>query len=335
MKPIDFVILWVDGNDPAWLCEKSKYLTDESKAGNGAAANRFRDWDFLRYWFRGVETFAPWVNKIYFITWGHVPGWLNTEHPKLRIVKHEEFIPKEYLPTFNSSAIELNLHRIEELSEQFVLFNDDMYLVKKTEPTDFFKRGLPREAALLDVANSLSTTDIFPHMHLNDGAIINKYFQKRKVLGKHFLKFFAPCYGKDLLRNILLAPMKYFSVFRSTHSPISHKKSTFMKVWKLEGEVLSSTSSHRFRQRDDVIHWIFRDWAVCEGAFIPRSTSFYRCFELGQDDTKEICDAILAQRFSSICLNDSVEQPAFEEIRREITKAFEEILPKESSYERV
>lgn len=34
---------------------------------------RYRDWENLKYWFRGVETFAPWVNKVYFITYGHIP----------------------------------------------------------------------------------------------------------------------------------------------------------------------------------------------------------------------------------------------------------------------
>ncbi|MBQ6357217.1 MAG: capsule biosynthesis protein CapK, partial [Solobacterium sp.] len=42
-----------------------------------AIDNRFKDWGLFKYWFRGVEKFAPWVNKIYFITWGHVPTWLD------------------------------------------------------------------------------------------------------------------------------------------------------------------------------------------------------------------------------------------------------------------
>ena len=98
---IDFVLMWVDGNDPEWQKEKSLYESDT----NGDKRNiRFRDWDNLQYWFRGVEKYAPWVNKIHFVTWGHLPSWLNTEHPKLNVVKHSDFIPKEFLPTFNSRA---------------------------------------------------------------------------------------------------------------------------------------------------------------------------------------------------------------------------------------
>ena len=56
---IDFVVLWVDGNDPEWRAEKAKYqgaVTDDSNS-----VNRFRDWGLMPYWFRAVEKFTPWV----------------------------------------------------------------------------------------------------------------------------------------------------------------------------------------------------------------------------------------------------------------------------------
>jgi len=116
-KPIDFVMIWVDGNDPEWQKEKAKY--DGSVVTTANSEVRYRDWDNLQYWFRAVEKYAPWVNKIHFVTWGHIPKWLDTTNPKLNIVKHSDFIPEEYLPTFSSHTIELNLHRIEGLAEIF------------------------------------------------------------------------------------------------------------------------------------------------------------------------------------------------------------------------
>ena len=127
---IDFVITWVDGNDPEWIREKEKY--SQNNAGDNREI-RFRDWGILKYWFRSIEKFAPWVNKIYFITWGHLPAWLNTNNPKLIIVKHEDYIPSKYLPTFNSHTIEWNIHRIKGLSDNFVYFNDDTFLCQKTD----------------------------------------------------------------------------------------------------------------------------------------------------------------------------------------------------------
>ena len=131
---IDFVIPWVDGSDPAWQKErdaKAAQLGSMERCDN--RGERYRDWDNLKYWFRGVEKFAPWVHKIYFVTWGHLPEWLDVQHPKLVIVRHEDYIPKEYLPTFNSHTIEWNLHRIHGLSENFVYFNDDIFLLREME----------------------------------------------------------------------------------------------------------------------------------------------------------------------------------------------------------
>ena len=123
MEKIDFVIPWVDGSDPEWLAEKRIYKPDMPDD-----AVRYRDWDILRYWFRGVEKYAPWVNKIHFITWGHLPEWMNPECKKLNIVNHRDYIPEKYLPTFSSHTIELNIHRIKGLSQQFIYFNDDTIL---------------------------------------------------------------------------------------------------------------------------------------------------------------------------------------------------------------
>ena len=138
---IDFVVLWVDGSDPAWQAEKAKYQGKALDDSN--SANRFRDWGLLPYWFRAVERFAPWVRKIHFVTCGQVPEFLNTEHPKLHLVKHSDFMPPEALPTFSSHAIEMNIHRIPGLAEHFVYFNDDMFLIRAVKQENFFRDGLP------------------------------------------------------------------------------------------------------------------------------------------------------------------------------------------------
>lgn len=139
---IDFIITWVDGNREEWRALKSKYiesLSTEDKRRNAQA--RYREMGLLRYWFRGVEKFAPWVNRIHFVTCGQIPTWLNTEHPKIHLVNHTDYMPNEFLPTFNSNAIELGMHRINGLSERFVYFNDDVFLIAPVESTFFFEKG--------------------------------------------------------------------------------------------------------------------------------------------------------------------------------------------------
>lgn len=107
---IDFVIPWVDGGDTEWLEEKKKYTVNK---GADNSVNRYRDWDNLQYWFRGIEKFAPWVNRIHFITWGHLPEWLQCESSKAKCCQTENYIPKQYLPVFSANPIELNIHRLK------------------------------------------------------------------------------------------------------------------------------------------------------------------------------------------------------------------------------
>lgn len=175
---IDFVITWVDGADPKWLKEKKKYLPETD-----TDPKRFRDWDLLKYWFRGVETFAPWVNKIHFITWGHLPEFLNVDHPKLNIVNHADYLEENYRPTFNSNAIELSMHKIQDLSEHFVYFNDDTFLVKEVEKEHFFKNGLPRDVAILNPIVPKNYNSI-SNVMLNNISVINEHFSFRKSFKK-------------------------------------------------------------------------------------------------------------------------------------------------------
>lgn len=74
-QEIDFVIAWVDGNDPEWRKEKQKYLAEflGEEALIDQGDYRYRDWDILHYWFRAVEKYAPWVRKIHFVTCGQIP----------------------------------------------------------------------------------------------------------------------------------------------------------------------------------------------------------------------------------------------------------------------
>ena len=103
---IDFVVTWLDSSDPEWQKSFEQY-SPHAKGDKNAA--RFRNLNCFRYWFRAVETYAPWVRKIFLITNGTFPDWINKNHPKLVLVKHEDYMPKECLPTFNSCAIELHI----------------------------------------------------------------------------------------------------------------------------------------------------------------------------------------------------------------------------------
>ncbi len=201
-EPIDFVVTWVDGSDPAWLAEKRKYeqtdKNDDSDKDNGV--ERYRDWDLFRYWFRAVEKFAPWVNKVYLVTWGHVPEWINRDNPKLVIVNHRDFIPDYGLPTFNCNPIEDNLFRIKGLSEHFVNFNDDLFLTQPVEPEDFFQDGKPLVCSQANCLINTPTNEAFNHMLFSMLGVINAYDWK-KIMERHPEKWFFHGYGYRLLHS--------------------------------------------------------------------------------------------------------------------------------------
>ena len=330
-EKIDFVVLWVDGSDPQWLRERQRY--DTSAPDNGNTINRYRDWDLMRYWFRAVEQNAPWVNRVWFVPNGQVPAWLNREHPKLKLISHRDYIPEEFLPTFNSNVIELWLHKIPGLAEQFVLFNDDMFLTAPVTPEDFFRDGLPRDSALLDMVTAPNPEDCLPHMLINNFSVINKHFSKKDVLKRNFRKFYTLQYGKDLLRNVLLVPFQNFSAFRDLHLPSSHLKSTFREVWAAEPELLSQCSANRFRSKTDLTHWLMKCWRICQGRFAVRSTAWGRHFELWKDDIDAICADLTRQKYRAVCINDSRTDIDFDTLKAKLTAAFDTLFPEPSAFE--
>lgn len=329
MEKIDFVLTWVDGGDENWLKERNLYSPDR---GADNSESRYRDWENLQYWFRGVEKFAPWVNRIYFVTWGHTPSWLNVNHPKLTVVRHEEFLKKEYLPTFNINSIELNLHRIEGLSEQFVFFNDDMFLIRPMEPEDFFKNGLPRDCCIETALVQDKIDNPFAHILMNGAALVNMHYDKRQVIRKNFRKWFSPAYGAMALRNLLMLPYREFSSFKYTHQPSPFLKSTYEAVWEKEGEKLDALCYNKFRTVFDVNQYVMKYWQYMEGRYEPQTPKIGRFCIVGRDDDR-IFRSIEGQECKMICLNDESDLKDFEGYKKRIINSFEKILPSKSSYE--
>lgn len=325
--PVDFVLTWVDGNDPEWRREFNKVKGIEGDSRE----ERFRDMNTLQYWFRGVETFAPWVNRIYFVTCGQRPEWLNTKHPKLVCVDHKDYIPKQYLPTFSSQAIEVNFHRIKGLSEHFVYFNDDMFITAPVKKDDFFRGGLPCDSAVINYPSPRKEPlNLVPYVNI---AAINRNFKKSDVMRTQARKLFTPKYHKYVLKNIQFIMGKWFPGFKYFHLPSSFLKSTFCEVWKKEPELMERTSAHQMRVLTDANQWLMQNWQICTGQFAPRDTriGFY-----GPIETEEIllktCQAIRSRKYKLVCAND-VDFENFELLKKALGAAFDEILPNRCSFE--
>lgn len=330
-KPIDFVIIWVDGNDPKWRAVKNQY-DPNPEAGEDDQEVRYRDWDNLQYWFRAVEKYTPWVRKIHFVTWGHLPSWLNVNHPKLHIVNHKDYIPEEYLPTFNSHTIEMNLHRIKGLSEQFVYFNDDMFINKLMKPRDFFVHGKPCDTFAMDCIY-FGKGSAGPY-NGNDMSVINTHFNKKEMLKKNFTKWFRLRYGiKYLYRTMVLMPWDWFPGFYYHHLPNSFLKSTYKKVWEAEPEILDATCRCKIRSATNVNQWLIKYWQLASGNFYPRTLKIGRCYHIKDKNIYPLLDSIRNGTDAMICINDTDKTVNFEEKKQLVIDAFQERLPEKSSFE--
>lgn len=334
---IDFVIPWVDGSDPKWLEKKSQYqnvLEDE----DGAREIRFRDWDNLRYWFRGVEKFAPWVNKVYFVTCGQIPDWLNTKHEKLVCIDHKDYIPEKYLPVFSSHPIELNFNRIKELSEHFVYFNDDVFLTSPVKPENFFVKGLPCDSAV-ESPITPNRKDTFNDILMNNMILINEHFNRRKVLKEHRRLFYSLADKKGFFTNLCFAPLhrEDFFGFEYAHLAVPLLKSTIDKLWEISNEWLDTTCQHRFRHADDVNQYIFRNYQYVTGKFHPYSwRKKGHAFQVNdgeKNNVSEICDAIRMGKYQMICINEA-DVVHFEDTKEKINQALNSLLSEKSEFEK-
>ena len=174
---IDIVLPWVDGNDPEWKRCRAEF---EKKDQADSTEERYRDWGLLKYIFRGIEQNLPWIRRIHFVTWGHLPEWLNINYEKLNIVNHKDYIPDKYLPTFSSHPIELNIHRINGLSEKFIYMNDDFFFMDKMSRENFFLGDLPCSQAGLCILNE--SNSVFNGVLFENKKVINRNFSSRAVI---------------------------------------------------------------------------------------------------------------------------------------------------------
>lgn len=327
---IDFVITWVDMNDPKWKEEFAKYSNKPENTKNGVSDARFRDYGFLKYWFRGVEKFAPWVRKIHFVTSGQKPEWLDGNNPKINLVNHKDYIPEQYLPTYNSVVIERYLHKIPDLAEHFVYFNDDFYIINHIGEERFFKNGLPCDIAVFQYNPSWSQWYI---RIKNNIKIINKHFNKKEVMTRDHDKWFHKSYGTRARWNYLLKPYNKFITLRTPHNAQPYLKKTFEEVWAVAGEELTETSANRFRALNDLTPELFRTWQICKGNFEPYNTyKDTKMFPL-MIKAKQAENAICNQAYSLICLNDNIHIRNYEQVMNNIKQAFETILPEKSAFE--
>ena len=206
---IDLVYLWVDGNNPEWLAKRAAFL--DGKTDNSLTTSRsYLNNDELKYSLRSVERYAPWIRNIFILSDNQKPKWLDISNPKIKIIDQNDILPNKSLPCFNSNVLEHFLYKIPNLSEHFLLSNDDMFLNRTVLPNTFF------------------AADGFPIIRLN-----RKPFRRfRWFLREQILKKPHKLYSKALFNAAQLVKNK-FGVFYNGlphHNIDSYLKSDCLRV---------------------------------------------------------------------------------------------------------
>ena len=224
---IDIVYTWVDGGDAKWQEIRNKYF-DEHRPFlvhvDANTKNRYRNRDELKYSLRSLNLYAPFINHIYIVTFGQRPKWLKDD-PRITIVDHQEiFLNREDLPTFNSHAIEANLHRIPNLSEKFIYFNDDVFLGAPVNISDFFTENgqicVNQDIYRVPTGPVMPDEVAYDSAWRNTDALLTLYFKKGKR-------------------------------YKLAHAPFALTKSILQEVETRFPHVFQLVSTHRFRMPSD------------------------------------------------------------------------------------
>lgn len=279
--PVDAVYTWVDGSDPAWLKRRAEAVGEvyHEEAANAA---RFISRDELRYSLRSLHQYAPWIRNVYLVTDDQVPDWLNTDHPNIKVVSHRDiFTDRTHLPTFNSHAIESQLHHIEGLSEHFLYLNDDVFFGKLTSPHHFFLgNGLTRFfLSKAQIPMGLPSPDDVPV------SVAGK--NNRAVLEERF-------------STVITQKMK--------HVPHALRRSVLYEIEETFADRHGKTAANRFRSLDDlsVTSSLHHYYAYLTQRAVPGNLP-YDYFDLSHPFTEARLARLLLQRNRrTFCLNDTV-----------------------------
>ncbi|KUL38784.1 sugar phosphotransferase [Streptomyces sp. NRRL F-4489] len=279
--PIDVVYTWVDGADPAWQRRRAEF-SGTAYHEEAANAARYANHDELRYSLRSLAMYAPWVRTIYLVTDDQTPAWLDTSQPGIKVVSHREiFADPALLPTFNSHAIESQLHHIDGLSEHFLYFNDDVFLGSERSPRDFF------------LANGL--TKFFPSPALVPLGPPSPDDVPVSIAGKNNRALIQERFGTT-------------PVSKMRHVPHALSRSVLAEIEREFAEQHRATAAQRFRSGTDISipSSLYHYYAFHTRRALPGEVE-YIYLDVAHPNTANRLDRLLLKRDKGVfCLNDTL-----------------------------
>lgn len=298
---IDIVIPYVDGSRPEWIARCNE---QRLKEGRGLLPPGYaRDYGTLRYTFRCIEKYAPWVRKVFLVVQDkdQVPDWVSDE---VEVVYHKDYIPEELLPTFTPHVIEGFFPFIEGIAEGYVNLNDDMFFLNPIRFDYFFRNGLP----------------IMTNTQIN---------------GNSYIEGYGPGFGECLDQGLKIE-RKYGEqnvIFFPFHFPGGHLRDLDKRIINENmDEIMASFSTTHFRSTDQIAlaamcSNITRRLGQC--VYDNSGVNGLRYVQLrdgqGYDDYKNVTIA---------CFNDNNSIKDWESVKSKLQWFLKGKFPEKSKYER-
>ena len=292
---MDAVVTYVNGQDPLW---RQDYA---GAVGGDILWKRFRDWGTLPFLLRGIEEYMPFVDRVVLVVSrdSQVPSWVSRD--TVRVVLHEQFFPEGILPVFNSSAIDMFVHRIPGLSQRYIYFNDDMFPVAPCTEEDFFPGGRPAIG-----------------------------FSRHLIAAGNFRRRVRNC---DRLARRAAGAGASLGYIRPQHVPSPMLREECEKLYSIVGEELVSKVS-RLRSASNYNQYIYLDYMYFTGKALPRRLS-NRHFSLAASSMQGVCSFLRKPTEKFVCINDvQMSEERFGRCRDLLLDTFRAVLPRPSRFEK-
>lgn len=312
--PVDVVYTWVDDSDPRWrrrLAEERSELDGQPLHDQAANASQYRNRDELRYSLRSLAMYADFVRRVYLVTDGQVPDWLDIDHPDVRIVDHTEILQTEWLPTFNSHAIESRLHHIDGLAEHYLYLNDDFLFGRQVAPTTFFTANGLAKVFVDERAPIPAGPPSLEDLPVNSAAK-----NVRDLIHEHF--------GMGVGRKML-------------HVPYPQRRSVLEEMEKRFPDEFRRTANSRFRRPTDVsIASCFSHYyAFATGRAVPAEIPAEYVNVASRWAPLQMRRLLADRDRDAICLNETDVPPDhMDGIDDMVTRFLRSYLPVPSAFER-
>lgn len=278
---VDLVYTWVDGADANHMTKWASYSEDTGDIN----PERYRDtYELLKHSLRSVEKYLNWYRNIYIVTARpQVPEWLDTSHPRIKVIHHDEIIDKKFLPTFNPNCIESFLHKIPGLAEHFLYINDDFLFGNDTHLVDFMPNGKYRVFNTLfgenlswriyDGKNDIiglgiiehtplfikkqfwkEMTELFPQKQHQTRA--NKFRQPNDLMTYKLYRYYMLSSQKNKSKAISLPDLLKINTFHKIKNKLPYQERSFDKIEKKKPKFYCLNDDQRDNPNPQVINLV-------------------------------------------------------------------------------